>query len=166
MWEYYPRPSYIILTWSGHSDYLLFATTLECLSEKTNGAQRKIPGAEIIAWNKISKTIFVSLKESESEVAQSCPALCNHMDCSLTRLLCPWNYPGKSIEVGCHFLLQAAFPTQGSNLDLPHCRQTLYHMSHQGSHVSLKIFPKSIHSLKVHMSESLIWAQKDEKMQY
>ena len=23
-----------------------------------------------------------------------------------TRLLCPWNFPGKNIGVGCHFLLQ------------------------------------------------------------
>ena len=127
---------------------------------------RKFPQAEIIAWDKISKTIFVSLKESENEVAQSCPTLCNHMGCSLTRLLCLWNYSGKSIGVGCLFLLQAVFPTQGSNPDLPHCRQTLYHMSHQWSHISLKFSPKSIHSLKANLSESLIWAQKDEKMQY
>ena len=32
-----------------------------------------------------------------------------------TRLLCPWNFPGKTTEVGCHFLLQGIFPTQGSN---------------------------------------------------
>ena len=127
---------------------------------------RKFPQAEIIAWDKISKTIFVSLKESENEVAQSCPTLCNHMGCSLTRLLCLWNYSGKSIGVGCLFLLQAVFPTQGSNPDLPHCRQTLNHMSHQWSHISLKFSPKSIHSLKANLSESLIWAQKDEKMQY
>ena len=50
-----------------------------------------------------------------------------------TRLLCPWNFPGKSTGVGCHFLLQGIFPTQGSNLGLPHCRQTLYHLSHKGS---------------------------------
>ena len=35
--------------------------------------------------------------------------------------------------VGCHFLLQGIFLTQGSNLGLPHCRQILYHLSHQGS---------------------------------
>ena len=33
----------------------------------------------------------------------------------------------------CHFLLQGIFLTQGSNPGLPHCRQTLYHLSHQGS---------------------------------
>jgi len=32
-----------------------------------------------------------------------------------TRLLCPWNFPGKNTGVGCHFLLQGIFPTQGSN---------------------------------------------------
>ena len=31
-----------------------------------------------------------------------------------TRLLCPWDFPGKNTEVACHFLLQRIFPTQGS----------------------------------------------------
>ena len=35
--------------------------------------------------------------------------------------------------MGCHFLLQRIFPTRGSNPGLPHCRQTLHHLSHQGS---------------------------------
>ena len=37
----------------------------------------------------------------------------------------PWDFPGKSTGVGCHFLLQGIFPTQGLNPGLPHCR--LYH---------------------------------------
>ena len=47
-------------------------------------------------------------------------------------LLCPWDFPGKSTGVGCHFLLQRIFLTQGSNPGLLHCRQTLYPLSHQG----------------------------------
>ena len=31
------------------------------------------------------------------------------------RLLCPWNFQGKYNAVGCHFLLQVIFLTQGSN---------------------------------------------------
>ena len=31
-----------------------------------------------------------------------------------TRLLCPWDSPGANAGVGCHFLLQGIFPTQGS----------------------------------------------------
>ena len=50
-----------------------------------------------------------------------------------TRLLCPWNSPGKNTGVGSHALLQGILPTQGSNLDLLHCRQVLYRLSHRGS---------------------------------
>ena len=32
-----------------------------------------------------------------------------------TRLLCPWDFPGKNTGVDCHFLLQGIFPTQGPN---------------------------------------------------
>ena len=35
-----------------------------------------------------------------------------------TRLLCPWDSPGKNTGVGCHFLLQGIFPTQRANLSL------------------------------------------------
>ena len=56
--------------------------------------------------------LSLSLAESESEVAQSCPTLCDPMD---TRLLRPWDFLGKSAEVGCHFLRHGIFPTQGSN---------------------------------------------------
>ena len=41
----------------------------------------------------------------------------------LTRLLRPWNFSGKSTGVGCHFLLQGIFPTQGSNS----CPLSLWH---------------------------------------
>ena len=34
------------------------------------------------------------------------------------RLLCPGNSPGKNTGVGCHFLLQGIFPTQGQNARL------------------------------------------------
>ena len=36
------------------------------------------------------------------------------------RLLCPWTFPGKNPGVGCHFLLQGIFLTQGSNPCLLH----------------------------------------------
>ena len=39
---------------------------------------------------------------------------------------------GKNTGVGCHFLLQGIFLTQGSNLGFSHCRQIFYHLSHQG----------------------------------
>ena len=45
----------------------------------------------------------------------------------------PWNSPGQNIGVGSLSLLQGIFPTQWSNSGLPHCRQILYQLSHQGS---------------------------------
>ena len=46
-----------------------------------------------------------------------------------TRRLCPWDFPGKNKGMGCHFLLQGIFPTQGLNPCFLHCRQILYHLS-------------------------------------
>ena len=51
----------------------------------------------------------------------------------LARLLCPWNSPGKNTGVGSCPRLQGIFPSQGSNLGFPHCRQILYCLSHQRS---------------------------------
>ena len=47
----------------------------------------------------------------------------------LFRLLGPWNSPDKNTGVGCHFLLQGIFPTQGLNPGL------LYHLSYPGRHI-------------------------------
>ena len=37
-----------------------------------------------------------------------------------TKLLCPWDFQGKITGVGCLFLLQGIFPTEGLNLGLLH----------------------------------------------
>ena len=53
-----------------------------------------------------------------------------------TKLLSPWDSPGKNTGVGCHFLLQGIFPTHGSNPGLlVSClgRWVLYHLRHLGS---------------------------------
>ena len=59
---------------------------------------------------------------------QSCLTLCSPMHCGLwpTRLLCPWDSPGKNIGVGCHFLFQGIFLTQESN---PHLLLLLHWQS-------------------------------------
>ena len=69
-----------------------------------------------------------------------------------SRLLCPWNSPGKNTGVGSHSLLQRIFPTQGLKLGLPHCRQVLYHLSNQFSSVQ---FSRSVVSnyLRPHESQ-------------
>ena len=63
-------------------------------------------------------------------LCSTCPTLCNPMDCSPTRLLCPRDSPGKNTGVGCHALLQGIFQTEGSNL---HQRQIHNPASQLGS---------------------------------
>ena len=88
-------------------------------------------------------------------VTKSYPTLCDPMDCSLgllhcrqtlyclsykgklklqpARLLCPWNFPGKNTGVGCRFLVQRIFPTQGLNPHLLRWQAGSLPLSHQGS---------------------------------
>ena len=66
-------------------------------------------------------------------VAQSYPTLCYPVDCSTPGSSFYRGSPGKNTGLGCYVLLQGIFPTQGSKPGLPHCRQILYHLSHQGS---------------------------------
>ena len=75
-----------------------------------------------------------------SEVAQLCPTLCNCMDCSLQHSSI--HFPGKSTGVGCHFLLQRIFLTQGLNSGLLHCRQTLCRLSQGSLYDTNKSFSK------------------------
>ena len=63
--------------------------------------------------------------------------LCDPMDYSPPGSFVHGESPGKNTGVGCHALHQGIFPTQGLNPDLPHCRQILYCLSHQGSPIHL-----------------------------
>ena len=74
-----------------------------------------------------------------------------------TRLLCPWNSPGKNTGVGCRFLLQEIFPTQRSNLDFMHCRQILYHLSH---------LPCNIHIRSSHIKLPFVYIKNGQYWQF
>ena len=65
-------------------------------------------------------------------VAKSCPSLLRHYGLQSARLLCPCNFPGKTARVGCHFLLQGIFLTQGSNPSLLHWQACYLPLSHLG----------------------------------
>ena len=49
---------------------------------------------------------------------QSCLTLCHPHGLYPTRLLCPWDSPGKNTGVGCPFLLRGIFLTQGPSSGL------------------------------------------------
>ena len=71
------------------------------------------------------------------------------MDYSPT--VCPWDSLGKNTGLGSQSFLQGIFLNQESNLGLSHCRQILYHTSHQGS-------PENIKHLSIKFVH-LMWAQ-------
>ena len=87
---------------------------------------------------------------------QSCSVVSNSLRTPWTvspaRLLCPRNSPGQNTRAGSCSLLQAIFPTQGSNPGLPCCRWILYCLSHQGSPLQMrtevKYFTKSLTTIK------------------
>ena len=56
----------------------------------------------------------------------SCLTFLRHHRLQPTRLLYPWNPPGKNTGVGYHALLHGIFPTQGSNPHLLNCKRILF----------------------------------------
>ena len=58
-----------------------------------------------------------------AKLPQSCPALCDPMDCSPPGSSVHGDSPGKYTGVSCHALLQGIVPTQGSN---PHLLYLLH----------------------------------------
>ena len=99
----------------------------------------KFPGKSNVGYKRKTEFKDVSLdwaNEGQKERKGSHSVMSNSLGphgLQPTRLPCLWDFPAKNTGVGCHFLLRGIFPTQGSNLGLPHCRQTLYCLSHQGS---------------------------------
>ena len=112
------------------------------------GKKEKVLERQWFERTSIPNELMEPVPEIESV---SCSVLSNSLwphGLESTRLLCPWNSLGKNTGVGSHFLLQGLFPTQGSNPGLPHCRQILYHLSHQEPFIPQGIkCPASPHAL-------------------
>ena len=77
-----------------------------------------------------------------------------------TRVLCPWDSPGKNSGVGCHVLLQGIFPIQGLNLGLPHWRQILYCLSYKGSPDWIRVDPNPMTGVLVMNGKFEHWHRK------
>ena len=100
----------------------------------------------VLLWN--ARSIRAMKNQVKVKVAQSCPTLCDPMDCSL---------PGSSVQgilqarrLECVAIsLSGDLLIEGLNPGLLHCRQILYHLSHQGS-------PRnSLKELKTHQSSQI-----------
>ena len=76
---------------------------------------------------------FPGFTHLKVKVAQSCPTLCDPMECTVPGIL-----PGQNTGVGSLSLLQGIFQTQGFNPGLLHCRRILYQLSHKGSPITFQ----------------------------
>ena len=82
-------------------------------------------------------------KERKKKVIQLCLTLCHPMDYSLPNSSVHGILQARILELVAVPLSRGIFPTQGSNPGLPHWRQILYCLSHQG------IFPEFWDNFKV-----------------
>ena len=98
-------------------------------------------GWDLVPWPGIELSLPVLETRSLSHwttsccclVDKSCLTLCDSMDCSPARHLCPWDFLGKSTGVGGHLLLQGIFPAQGLNWSLLHWQVGCLPWSHEGN---------------------------------
>ena len=70
-------------------------------------------------------------------VAQLCLTLCDPVDCSQPGFSVHSIFQARILEWVAISFSRGIFPTQGSNPGLPHCRQIIYHLSHQGYPISI-----------------------------
>ena len=78
-------------------------------------------------WSFTVWFLKLSCNFEKVKVIQSCLTL------QLHRLYSPWNSAGQNTGVGSLPLLQGSFPTKELEPGLPHCRLSLYQVSHKGS---------------------------------
>ena len=99
--------------------------------------------SSVIPFSSCPQSLLASVFSNESTLCmrwpkslQSCSTLFDSMDCATCQAPLSMDSPSKNTGVGCHFLFQRIFPTQGSNprlLCFLHYRQILYLVSRQGS---------------------------------
>ena len=78
----------------------------------------------------------------ESEVVQSCLTLCDPMNYSLPGSSIHRIFQARILEWAAISFSRGVFPTQGLNLGLLHCRQTLYSLSHRGIPTTVRYVAK------------------------
>ena len=106
-------------TFLGKNQLLIFSVAKTDFSTKHFNSKLKLKCVKREHMLKSVRCCFV--------VDKLCPTLLWPCGLQPARLLCPWDSPGKNTRVGCHFLLQGIFLTQGLNPCLLLGRQILYH---------------------------------------
>ena len=143
-WGFKKSFPYFWLHWVLVSAFGIFCCSTQVSSLFSVGALTPEYMGPVVVTHRLSCPIARGLLVPQPGIEPTSPALeggflttgCGY--CSVapwtvaTRLLCPWNFPGKNIGVGSHSLLQGIFPIQGLNPSPLHCSQILYLLSHKG----------------------------------
>ena len=120
---------FFIVQLSHHTTYLW--TNTQVTSVHLNSLAQKKLTLKQLHWDQEStRSTFWTLCCCYCLVAKLCSTLLRPHGLQSTMLLCLWNYPGKTIGVGCHFLPQGNFPTQESNLYHLHWQASSSPLSH------------------------------------
>ena len=93
----------------GRSTHLRQSWIFRKKNFKESGISKKVYFSSLVKMDTRDFTIW--------SIAQLCATLWDPMDCSPRR---GYSLHGKNTGLGCHFLLQGIFPTQGSNPHLLH----------------------------------------------
>ena len=88
----------------------------------------------VVTWNpRHTASIHFQLSKSDTVKSLSRVRLCDPMDCSLPGFSIHGVFQARITGVGCHFLLQGIFLTQGLNPRVLHWQAGSLPLSHPGS---------------------------------
>ena len=131
--EFWAKDSSLTRDWTQHTqDQKMKIKFLDCYWTDHHWTAMENPKRTILEWTiswhlvdlQCQGTTEMKWSESRSVMSNSLPP---------HGLYGPWNSPGQKTGVGSLSFFQGIFPTQGSNLGFPHCRQILYQLNHRGS---------------------------------
>ena len=122
--------------WLTYYFFLKLFTKFQCFIV-TNAKLFKTKSSTTVKCCKLSQFSFSFVQYGGGGlVAKSCPTL-STLWTAASRLLCPRDFLGKNTGVGCHSLLWGISQRTRDQTQISlHCRQILYHLSHQGSRTS------------------------------
>ena len=106
---------------AGNVSGLIFSLLLECIINSSLPNSNLPTLSDLFFFFRPEPPFLRQLVESESKSVSHSVLSDSWRSHGLqpARLLCPRDSPGKNPGVGCHFLFQGVFPTQGLNLDPP-----------------------------------------------
>ena len=109
------RLTLLVLTLSNVESFLIQGKSVTFLGQ--GKTKEKTCHLVSDSWNHLGtkQSITKTTNQCVCSVTKSCPTLCDPVNCSLPGFPVHVIFPEKNTGVGCHFLLQGNFLTQGSN---------------------------------------------------